>query len=476
MLKEIQKMIVAIATQADNHEISKKLRKASIVSALALKGSKAIENLAGIGKIAKFHESETSSWVTYKDACEGKTGPFDACDLQHWIRLAELAGVDAVPSIEILHLSEDEVSSASGSIDMSKGNKIIDVAQKGAKKAAEAIVEASSNGNMSDQHKDAVDGLSIVVSKSEVDPEIVVDKLFSAMDDIPEGWMVRNTRIGSQNLKALAGAGVIGREIPEVRFGPDLEVGPGWVRIGNRRMLDIKDGRTIEAIATGPAGGTTFLARPWVDASRHVVVEDPHREDTPFKGAGIWPAEWRAFVEDGVVVGVSYYYSWSGNAEALDAVISLRVREQAQKIIDAAVEMSMYPRYMDLEFMRINTSKSVQDNKLLQDMLDLFGREKVACTLDFIETEDGVQFLEGGPANTPIGGGHPCGFAGYGGAPGGGRKTNTHGVALKNMSHVIPGDSKTWKDGDRTGSIYTWQEIEELAATYEREPAGSKIR
>ena len=463
MLKDLQKIIIGLAVKAGNYEIGKKVRKAAIVSAATLRSGKSLKSLASIGKIAALHERETSSWVTYGKACVGEVGPFDACDLQHWVRLAELSGVDCVPAEEILRLTADEVSVASGSINLDINQPSVRRAIDGAVNAAEEIKRASDAGTVTEEHQNASDGLNIVLGGASASKEEVDEKLSSAMDEIPEGWMVRNTRIGSSNLKALAGAGVIGGEIPEVRFGPDVEVGPGWVRVGNRRKLDIHDERTIEAIASGPSSGTVFLARPWVKASRHNVVDDPHREDTPLKGAGVWPAEWRAFIEDGVVVGVSYYYSWSGQASPYDALVSLQVREQAQKIIDTAVEMGMYPRFVDLEFLRSNKSKQVQENDSIQNMLNLFGREKVACTLDFIETDEGLKFLEGGPANTPIGGGHPCGFAGNGGRPGGGRKTDTHGVALKNMPHVIPGDPKTWESGDRSGAIFTWEEIEELA-------------
>lgn len=259
--------------------------------------------------------------------------------------------------------------------------------------------------------------------------------------------------------------------MPDVPFGPDVEVGPGWVRKGNRRRVAPEDLRTVTSAAQGPVGATSFLARPWVKSSRYFVHEDPHRVETPLKGPGVWPAEWRAFVEDGVVVGVSSYYSWIGEANPENAVVALDVRDLAQKVADKATELSMWPRYMDIEFLRTSTNPQIVDSEQVQATLDHFGREKVAFTLDFIETEHGLLMLEGGPPNTPFGGGHPCGFAGCGGPPKFGNKTQTVGVAFRNMPHVLPGDHKTWEDGDRDGYILGWDETLELAMNLEWKPA-----
>ena len=57
--------------------------------------------------------------------------------------------------------------------------------------------------------------------------------------------MVRHVRAASGSLKAIAGAGAAGPQTPETRFGPDLEVGPGWIRQGNRRSVDAADRRIV---------------------------------------------------------------------------------------------------------------------------------------------------------------------------------------------------------------------------------------
>src|SRR3546814_10385739 len=85
------------------------------------------------------------------------------------------------------------------------------------------------------------------------------------------------------------------------------------LRVGNRRRVHVSDARTVQAAAQGP-GFLCFLARPWQECSRYIVGEDPHRHGSPFAGKGVWPAEWRAIVEAGVVVGVASYYGWCDEA------------------------------------------------------------------------------------------------------------------------------------------------------------------
>ncbi|WP_212771731.1 glycoside hydrolase domain-containing protein [Acinetobacter sp. VT 511] len=61
--------------------------------------------------------------------------------------------------------------------------------------------------------------------------------------------MVRHIRSGSSLLKSFAGLGHAGKAAPEARLSSSLEVGPGWVRVGNRRRVDVGDRRTVQAYA-----------------------------------------------------------------------------------------------------------------------------------------------------------------------------------------------------------------------------------
>lgn len=469
MFTKFQRIMLALSHKADASALARTARLLTAVGGRALKGGAAVPALAGIGRAADQHGKETGSWVTIDGFRDGAAGPFDACDLRHWLRIAELAGVDAVPAVEILRLTEDQVSSVSGTADMGEGP-----ASRRSKEAlvaaAREVLAAAESGTIGGEMEDTARALELFIP-SKADPEAVSEALFAAMDRVPEGWMVRNARTGPSGLKALAGSGHAGKTSPEVGFGPDVEIGPGWVRIGNRRRVVTDDLRTLTAIAQGPNGGTAFLARPWQKAARYFVYDDPHRRETPLRGPGVWPAEWRAFVENGEVVGVSSYYSWIGEATPENARIAVAVRGKAQAIADKASELGMWPRYMDIEFLRLATSPAITEDPRVQEGLKRFGRNAVACTLDFIETEEGLKLLEGGPANTPFGGGHPCGFAGCGGEPFLGNTTQTSGVAFRNMPHVLPGDPRTWKDGDRSGCILTWEEVAALAAAPSAGPA-----
>lgn len=460
VLKKLQEMMNLLSLSADRHADKRDARRFVAGGSRAMKdGESAKKFLSGVGEIAAFHEEETSSWVTIDEFRAGKRGGFDACDLRHWLEFARLAGVPFVPAREILHLTEDEMGLASGVADIPEGRAVKRMVA-GLKSLAEDILAKE---QLDEKDEMAMKGAAIAL-RGEVDPEALDRKLFEAMDNVPEGWMVRSARCGPSNLKALAGSGLAGSEAPDVKFGPSMEVGPGWVRMGNRRRVHVSDRRTVESAAQGPVGGSSFLARPWVQASRYLVCDDPHRHGTQFAGKGAWPAEWRAFVEDGCVTGVSFYYSWAGEVSAENAAIAMSVWELAQKVVDQAKGLQMYPRYMDVEFMRVSAASERPEVKT---MLEHFGREKVACTLDFIETREGLMLLEGGPANTPVGGGHPCGFAGCGGLPKQMTKTVTEGVAFKNMPHVLIGDPSTWNDGDRTGCILTREQVEELLLSYD---------
>lgn len=461
MFEQFQRLMVALSARADDSAAMKAVRRIAALGSRFMKGGGIRETLAGIGRMARFHEDETSSWITIDQFREGATGPFDACDIRHWMHMAELAGVKYVPGREVLRLTQEEMSAASGTVPM-PDIATARQAMKNMKSAAEEISERHASGKADATDDEALETLAMLIP-SDADMDEVERKLYEAMDEVPEGWMVRTARVGSSNLKALAGSGHAGHTVPEITMGPQVEVGPGWIRVGNRRRVAPNDLRTVKAAAEGPVGDTAFIARPWVKAARYFVHDDPNRRETPLKGPGVWPAEWRAFVEDGVVVGVSSYYSWIGEANSENAAVALQIREEAQKIVDKALELSMWPRFMDLEFVRLSQAPALRDSEEMQAALELFGREKVGCTLDFIETEEGIMLLEGGPPNTPFGGGHPCGFAGCGGSPKFGSRTDVNGVAFRNMEHVIVGDLDTWVDGDRSGCILTWEEVAELA-------------
>ncbi len=408
------------------------------------------EAVGGIASAWEMHAAETQGWVSHEALAEGRGGPFDACDLLCWLALAERAAVAAVPARTILSLSEAEMSAASGTLRLPGGATL-----------RRRLAEAARDHMRANGIAGPLDG----AEAPRTDPAELRERLMAAMDGVPEGWMVRHVRAGPSSLKSLAGCGIAGPEAPEVRFGPELEIGPGWVRVGNRRMVDAKDNRIVEAAAQGPDGrDSAFVARPWVRASRWIECEDVHRANSPLAGPGLWPAEWRAFASGGRVTGVAFYYGWAGmEPNARDAATALEVRRLAQLVVDEASAQGAWPRYMDIEFARNSPMLAAHPDPSIRNCLDGLGREQVACSLDFIESDDGLLLLEGGPAASPVGGGHPCAFAGAGGKPVMGNRILAEGVAFRPMRHVMLAEPSTWNDGDRSGCILPWDEVEALA-------------
>jgi hypothetical protein len=451
MFKKLQQALVWLASRAGEAENVKAVRTAAVMMAKLFRNpAKVPERLRSFRDTIAQHSTETASWVSSDEMIE-KGGPFDSCDLRHWVALAEAAGVPFIPAVEVLKLTESEMEFLSGTVSMpnrrpSRSADDAAVLEKNIELVAEIVSGLAASGPP-------------VGSREEL-----VERLYAAMDGVPEGWMVRNIRAGSLELKTLAGAGAAGPEVPEVRFGPDVEVGPGWVRNGNRRRVNVSDHRTLQSVAQGPGGGTSFVARPWVEAARYIAAEDPHRHGTQFAGKGYWPAEWRAFVEDGEVVGVAFYYGWTGSVTSRNAAIALEVRDLAQRVVDEAARRQAWPRTMDVEFVRASRHPDLVGNDDVQHWLGVFGRETVSCTLDFLETENGPVLLEGGPPNTPFGGGHPCAFAGHGGPPRFGSRTLTYGVAFSMMEDVLLGDPKTWRETDPENHVLSWGEVEALAS------------
>lgn len=451
MFKKLQQALIWLSARAGEAENVKAVRTAAALMARLLRNpAKVPERLRGFRDTIALHSAETATWVSPETIIDAG-GPFDGNDVRHWVLLAEAAGVPFIPAVEVLKLSESEMEFLSGVVTMpnrrpSKAQSDTAVLEKNAELVGEIVSGLAASG-------------PALGSKEEL-----IERLYAAMDDVPEGWMVRNIRAGSLELKSLAGAGTAGPEVPEVRFGAEVEVGPGWVRTGNRRRVNVSDHRTVQSVAQGPGGGTSFVARPWVKAARYIAAEDPHRHGTQFAGKGYWPAEWRAFVEDGEVVGVSFYYGWTGAVTPQNAAMALEVRELAQRIVDEAVRRRAWPRTMDVEFVRASSHPDLVGNDEVQNWLEIFGRETVSCTLDFLETVDGPVLLEGGPPNTPFGGGHPCAFAGHGGPPRFGSRTLTYGVAFSMMEDVLLGDPKTWRETDPENHVLSWDQVAELAA------------
>jgi len=455
MLDRFRKVILGLNVEGNERSVTKETR--SLVAkgiSLLREPAKAVERLRSLANIQALHEIETGTWVAPETLAQGLGGPFDSVDLRHWLALAKRAGVPCVNARPILQLSEAEMSALSGIVKLPESAGLNKMRENS--RMLEKIAKELDAENIKTAEDDDLSG-----SDEPIDMEKLVEKLYAAMDNVPEGWMVRSNRSGASSLKTLAGTGIAGHVAPEVRFGSNLEIGPGWIRTGNRRRIDVNDLRIMKSAAEGPADGSvTFVARPWVEADRYFIGEDPHRHGSIFAGKGEWPAEWRVFVENNEVVGVSAYYGWCGEITAENARKALEAADLAQKIVDEALRQKAWPRFMDIEFARNNDHPDIKNNPLVQANLEKFGREKIACTLDFIETSNGMMLLEGGPAASPFGGGHVCAFAGTGGPPRLMRHVaEINGIAFKTMPHINLADMKTWVDGVRDDSILTFDEV-----------------
>ena len=181
MLDRLRRAIIALTARADEIATRNLLRRALVLGAKLFSKPDQVENrLEHLAAAALFHETETGSWVPASNLLEGKGGPFDACDLRHWLALAERAGVPAVPAREILFLSDDELSALGGTIE------VPDTAVVRKLRAGAADFQAKSDTSP-----------AIEPAGPDVDLVELNERLHAAMDDIPEGWMVRSARSGS---------------------------------------------------------------------------------------------------------------------------------------------------------------------------------------------------------------------------------------------------------------------------------------
>ena len=455
MMTKLRQFLVGLTISGAQSEEDKQVRGLVLGAAkLARTPGKLKDMIDGIAEAEQRLNDEASTWMTHEDIVHGKSGRFDACDLRCWLAIAETAGVRAIPAREIASLDYTEYSALLGNYTLDTNAPRIARAMKyivnGLAKAFPALPAA----------------LEDETELSESEHEVLVERMFSAMDDVPEGWMVRSHVCGGNTLKVLAGCGVTETFIPEVKFGPDLEIGPGWVRTGNRRRINVEDKRTSALYARNTNVPISFLARPWIVSSRWLEARDPHRAGTPLDIPGTWPAEYRAFVRNGQVTGVSAYYAWAGKIDAPSAKAAIEVRDLAQRIVDAAIAQDLTPRSMDDVRLR-----GGPHGRALEVMG--FADGDFDATIDFIETVNGPLMLEAGPGCGPFGSGHPCGFAGdyqtmdVDFEDGNGTQTlkwmPCEGVAFRTMDHILMMEPQTWKAGDKSNAILSWDQAHALA-------------
>jgi hypothetical protein len=433
MIQFLQKFLVALTKSAEEHAFAKQLRR--MAAAFRAASPKNIaKTIRGMQDLYDRLEAMGKNCVSLEQF-EKSGGRFDSADIRYWLSLAQRAGVPFIPAREILVLTQEEAELVSGSVDLSK----TPLGKVSKEKSNEILKELGVDPNREPSPAPA----------SSIDREALIERIFAAMDDVPEGYMVRHVRAGPSTLKTLAGAGVAPPNAEPVNFGSNHEVGPGYIRHGNRRRVHVNDDRIVKvAMVQAPDGPQRFVARPWMKGARYLICDDPHRHGTKFAGKGAWPAEWRTFVHNGKVEAVSAYYAWAGTKTAKDARMALEVRELAQRIVDAGLKLNAVPLHVEHEMHR----NSEHEPAWLRNDYPV---DAFACTLDFIETTQGLMLLEGGPCWSPAQVAHPCGFVGTTGRP--------QGVAFHLMAGVSLMEPSTWKETIKSEAILDWAQVEALA-------------
>jgi len=451
--------IGAISRVAAEQSMSKRVRGTltSAARIVSQRPGKLMKSLGQMAETSKRVDEELARWAEPDEiGQEGGRKRFDVCDLRIWLKLAEAAGVAAVPAQEVASLKEEELAALLGRVSLPKG--IRERLSNGLKEGVSRIDDLEGGEAIASLLEDF---MTPAISQDEA--AAAYARMEGALDEIPASWMVRTQYSGSNNLKSLVGTGLMLKGDDTAKVRPGFELGGGWVRAGNRRMIDFSDPRFLELAIGGHKPGVAYLARPWAQPARFHEGEDLHRANTPLAGPGKWPAEWRVFVKAGEVTGVANYYGWTGEgATPENAWNAVRAGMLAQKIVDTAEEMGLSGHYMDQILLRGGK------NEEIRNILEAeWPEDRLSCTLDFIETKDGLLLLEGGPGHVPGGGGHPCAFAGQGvqGHPMI-DVARCQGVAYLCMPEVNLAEPKTWRDGDPGDSIHDWARAAELALQY----------
>ena len=137
------------------------------------------------------------------------------------------------------------------------------------------------------------------------------------------------------------------------------------------------DHRLLEILDEFPRIGVPVWRRPWLGAE--IVIE------------GGWPIEYRAFVKNGELTGISSYYVQRPLPRRDDEIEA--VRTLTRKLLTEVHGPCLWP-------------PKTHEQLIIPSMLVLMGKkpkpdrplpDEVHATIDFVVTTDGVLMLEGGP-------------------------------------------------------------------------------
>lgn len=269
-------------------------------------------------------------------------------------------------------------------------------------------------------------------------------------------WLVLAQAAGVSAIPAIMVALPKFSEIAKANFAPlpldvpaDLKEFPGMVRIDFCASNDIKSARSMFGAGDLAPAPDAILGTRMIDGIPHMMFDErlktlivsyvghPQSDAIPiwwrpwvparsigvvrpkFMGFGkqseSWPLEWRVFVRDGRVAGVSSYYIQAPVPPTDDVFrAAAQAASQAQRLADHLVDAGIQPwhtMYLD---------------KLPENRFDF--------SLDFLTLPDGrAELLEAGPTCfSPVKrdwGANPCCFVG---------RDDINGLALSREGPVLP--------------------------------------
>lgn len=350
-------------------------------------------------------QTRIDGYLDRNQVLAGEAGLFDSRSLGCWLAIAARAGVPAVPAEVILEIPEVLLQLV---IDSEQVDQ--EPSQPG---AMWNLLNGISNGQL-ERALGRIDRIPVATKRKM--HQIALALLYKAGENIPGGAMVRHDHMGPNTLKSWA---CIGWEPWNGDDGVDFSdtaedgtqrrvvLGPGWMMRGNDRAVDVLDSRTTMAIAQACVDIHTFWARPWMKPARRYGGFDICRPASwpEEMRRGTWPAEWRVFIRAGRAVACSSYYPWAEiSGDSTDVAMATKAMELAQKMADAATQQNAIPDDPHL----------ARAHKVSAEAREMLPAGTVNATLDFLETDQGLLFLEGAMAQAPGGyGAHPCAFAGH---------------------------------------------------------------
>lgn len=203
-----------------------------------------------------------------------------------------------------------------------------------------------------------------------------LERLDEDIQTIRDDEMLRFDACGSSVLKA------------------DISEGKGYIAGQSRGYIRSQNGHVDHFLCKRLADAFLWHTEEQMPVWARPIIKARQREGWNFHTGqlGTWPVEWRVYVENGKVRGVSNYYP-QAPAPQSDMPQALAAVELTETLMEAMRVMNVLPHHPRYE-------KS----------LDV---TKQSFSADFIVREDGkMLFLEGGPAHilSPAFGAHPCCF------------------------------------------------------------------